>query len=277
MTNRPNPRIKSSFTKHGQPGLFKAVPEKINADHVRAAACHWDKGNGFENFGKAKRYHVWIDAKVGGKPKPYPPKAIVALASHYAGALPLKVEDFAGAKDGRWHQRLKKLGFDVRPIGVLSAAADAEHDVRELRLRKDLSATTRKRLVDARLGQGRFRHDLEGHWESACAVTGIQVRDALRASHIVAWADADDDTRLDPHNGLLLVATFDALFDRGLISFADDGALLVHHNIEPAQAQLLGLADRKLRLRTGLALCALTGERRAYLAKHREKYGFDIA
>jgi putative restriction endonuclease len=29
------------------------------------------------------------------------------------------------------------------------------------------------------------------------------------------------------HNGLLLAAHFDALFDRGLISFADDGSLLL--------------------------------------------------
>jgi hypothetical protein len=263
-------------TKLGRADPIKAVPEDISADHVRAAARHWDKGNGFENFGNAKRYHVWIDARIGAKPKPYPPKANVALAARYADKPPLKVKDFVGAKDGPWHRRLKKLGFDVRPIGVLSAAATAEHDVRELRLRKGLSATTRKQLVDARLGQGRFRRDLEDHWDSACAVTGIQVRDALRASHIVAWADADDDTRLDPHNGLLLVATLDALFDRGHISFANDGALLVHPKVEAAQAQLLGLAGPELRLRS-LGQRSLTDKRRAYLEQHREKYGFPVA
>lgn len=274
MANRPKPRIQSSSTKHGRPSLFKAVPEDINSNHVRAAARYWDKGNGYENFGNAKRYHVWIDAKLGAEPKPYPPKAIVALATKYAGTLPLKAKDFAGAKDGPWHQRLEKLGFAVRPIGVSSAAAEAEYDVRSLRRRKDLSPTTCKRLVDARLGQGKFRRDLEGHWNCACAVTGIRVRDALRASHILAWADADDNERLDPHNGILLVATLDALFDRGRISFADDGVLLVHRTLAKEQAQLLGLADPELQLRTGLGLSSLTDKRREYLARHRKKYGF---
>jgi predicted restriction endonuclease len=48
----------------------------------------------------------------------------------------------------------------------------------------------------------------------------------LRASHIVPWADCDDEQRLDIHNGLLLSALWDGAFDQGLVSFADDGAVL---------------------------------------------------
>jgi putative restriction endonuclease len=38
----------------------------------------------------------------------------------------------------------------------------------------------------------------------------------LRASHIKPWSDCSNRERLDPLNGLLLVAHIDALFDNGL-------------------------------------------------------------
>jgi transposase len=49
----------------------------------------------------------------------------------------------------------------------------------------------------------------------------------LRASHIRPWRDSDNEARLDGENGLLLTPTIDHLFDRGFISFEDDGRLLI--------------------------------------------------
>ncbi|MFB9268081.1 HNH endonuclease [Bradyrhizobium erythrophlei] len=45
----------------------------------------------------------------------------------------------------------------------------------------------------------------------------------LRVSHIVPWSDCTDEQRLNVHSGLLLSALWDAAFDRGLVSFTDDG------------------------------------------------------
>jgi predicted restriction endonuclease len=42
----------------------------------------------------------------------------------------------------------------------------------------------------------------------------------------VPWADRTDAQRLVVLNGLLLSASWDAAFDRGLISVADDGHVL---------------------------------------------------
>ena len=61
------------------------------------------------------------------------------------------------------------------------------------------------------------------YWGGRCPITGITEPALLRASHIVPWADCDDAQRLDVHNGLLLSALWDAAFDTGLVSFADDG------------------------------------------------------
>ena len=48
-----------------------------------------------------------------------------------------------------------------------------------------------------------------------------------RAGHCKPWRDSSDSERLDGENGLLLTPTIDHLFDRGFISFATDGRLLV--------------------------------------------------
>lgn len=94
-------------------GRRKPQPSDISADNVRAAARIWDKGQGFKNFGMAKKFQVWIDPTGDGVLKPYPVKAIVTLAARDAGKRPLRTDEFAGANDGIWHRRLKALGFNV--------------------------------------------------------------------------------------------------------------------------------------------------------------------
>jgi predicted restriction endonuclease len=81
-----------------------------------------------------------------------------------------------------------------------------------------------ERLVVQRIGQDIFRAGLLEYWNAQCPLTGITDTALIRASHIVAWKDcASDAERLDVHNGLLLSALWDAAFDRGLVTFDDDG------------------------------------------------------
>lgn len=98
-------------------------------------------------------------------------------------------------------------------------------------------STEAERLTIQRIGQDIFRARLMDYWQGCCPLTGITEPGLLRASHIVPWAKcADDAQRLDVHNGLLLSALWDAAFDRGLVSFADDGT--------PILAPALGDAAR---------------------------------
>lgn len=78
-----------------------------------------------------------------------------------------------------------------------------------------------------RIGQDIFRDALMTYCGGCCPLTGISEPALLRASHIVPWADCGDEQRLDVHNGLLLSALWDAAFDKGLVSFTDDGRPLV--------------------------------------------------
>jgi predicted restriction endonuclease len=107
--------------------------------------------------------------------------------------------------------------------------------------------TTTKALINARLGQGRFRTDVMRYWGNACAVTGSKVTDAIRASHIKPWRDADVNTeRLDPFNGLPLIASLDALFDKGLITFDEGGKLLISKQLKKSEHVIFGLAGKSL-------------------------------
>ena len=107
-----------------------------------------------------------------------------------------------------------------------------------------------ERLILARLGQGKFRQAVLKRWENACAVTGIKTVESLRASHIKPWRESDNKEKLDPRNGLPLVATLDALFDRNLITFDKDGNMLVSPSLGESEKKLLGvLGLRKLRRR----------------------------
>jgi predicted restriction endonuclease len=123
-----------------------------------------------------------------------------------------------------------------------------------------------ERLVRQRVGQERYRGALLTYWGGACAVTGVTTIEALRASHAKPWAEcADDAERLDVFNGFLLVANLDALFDRFLISFSDEGRLLVGSRLSRSDLQGLGV-------RPDMTLRWLADEHHHYLQWHRERF-----
>jgi predicted restriction endonuclease len=100
------------------------------------------------------------------------------------------------------------------------------------------------------------------YWEGCCPLTGIADPALLRASHIVPWAECSDEQRLDVHNGLLLSALWDAAFDKGLISFTDDGHPLIGPNLSPA-------AQAALNIDAAHPVPSLRDAHRANLADHR--------
>lgn len=79
------------------------------------------------------------------------------------------------------------------------------------------------------------------YWEGKCALTGIEITEILRASHIKPWSESNHQERLDPHNGLLLVAHYDALFDRGFITFTNAGVIQISPRLSSRHQQQLGL------------------------------------
>jgi len=130
---------------------------------------------------------------------------------------------------------------------LLDDAAERKvaHDVQ-------LEDTVRKSVIQARRGQGKFRANVEAV-ESSCRLTGITNRSLLIASHIKPWRACKTATeRLDGMNGLLLTPDADLLFDRGFISFRDDGEVLVSEHIDHDDLYRLGF-QQLVRERFGLA------------------------
>lgn len=124
--------------------------------------------------------------------------------------------------------------------------------------------TEAERLVVQRIGQGLFRSALLDYWQGRCCVTGLEVPELLRASHIKPWAACEsDDERLDVFNGLLLAPHIDALFDGGWISFSDDGRILVSHALPSDALTRLGVDQSSV-------IHTLRSGHLPYLAFHRQ-------
>ena len=102
--------------------------------------------------------------------------------------------------------------------------------------------TETERWVVQRVGQDIFRRGLLEYWNGRCAITGLDVPDLLRASHIKPWADCDTDAeRLDVFNGLLLAPHLDAAFDSGFITIAEDGMVVISDALPTSARSSLGL------------------------------------
>ncbi|WP_189347237.1 HNH endonuclease signature motif containing protein [Mesorhizobium sp. M4A.F.Ca.ET.090.04.2.1] len=125
--------------------------------------------------------------------------------------------------------------------------------------------TTRQAIIQARVGQGQFRKDLLDLWGSKCCATGLDIPDLLVASHIHPWSAASDVEKLDKFNGLLLSPAFDAAFDKGLISLADDGTWINSGNLSPEQLERAGLANLET-----CRVSMLTKDHAKYLRLHRQ-------
>lgn len=105
---------------------------------------------------------------------------------------------------------------------------DVVSDEQEIAIkgRTDIGTTAKEQLVKSRRGQGIFKANVRLN-EKGCRVTGIEDPMHLRASHIKPWRVSNDEEKLNGCNGLLLSPHVDHLFDKGLISFKDDGTLLL--------------------------------------------------
>lgn len=118
--------------------------------------------------------------------------------------------------------------------------------------------------VRRRVGQDLFREALLEFWQGRCAVTGLDAPELLRASHAKPWADATDSERLDVHNGFLLAVHFDALFDRGFLTFDNMGRGVWSPELPDSAFASLGLTTVAPTLRR---VCA---SHQHYLTWHRE-------
>lgn len=125
-------------------------------------------------------------------------------------------------------------------------------------------STEAERLAKQRVGQDIFRASLGDYWSGRCPITGISERALLRASHTKPWAECEtDEERLDVYNGFLLAAHLDAAFDAALMTFDDEGAILLSPRLSEKATLLLKNGEGHIRIAEG---------HKPYLAHHRERF-----
>lgn len=166
------------------------------------------------------------------------PKAHLDLI---APLLPEKYSPLLRNGDGSQACYLARISNELGEL-ILSLARRADHAsvgrvedvaaqfvdaaVEKTILESAMQPTEKEQLVKARQGQGLFRQRVM-EIEKGCRITRVCDERFLVASHIKPWRDSSNEERLDGHNGLMLAPHVDRLFDKGWISFADNGHLLV--------------------------------------------------
>ncbi len=166
--------------------------------------------------------------------------------------------------DNEWHwilrpnviQALKVLNWFGNPSNVLQEAELLEAGF------ESPKGTVRESITQSRIGQDKFREKLIEYWQG-CSVTGCKQIELLRASHIKPWRDSSDVERLDSYNGLLLIPNLDSCFELGLISFTDEGRIIISNRLDRQAARLIGIKQ-------DLKLLRIEQRHRDFLSYHRE-------
>lgn len=221
----------------------------------------WDKDlGGLTNWKCPDEYFVWLKeaitisaSKITGK------KRFIGMFSSYQeldAAQVDKLLSLAGNKT------LIEMVERIRSEHEDYERRKEKEDIEDIKKNNRIGKATRLALIEARLGQGRYRAELLKRWKQKCCVTGCTLLAAIRASHIQPWRQSSLTEKLDSENGLPLIATLDALFDRGLISFASSGKMMVSDQLTSNDRQILGLKGLKI---DG----TLTKKQRYYLGIHR--------
>jgi 5-methylcytosine-specific restriction enzyme A len=163
----------------------------------------------------------------------------------------------------------KRIGAHIPLYPEITVQSPAFSDP-YVRVESDTPGVTeRKGLVTSRVGQGAYRKRIIHRWEYKCAVTGFDKLDVLIASHIVPWAASNDQERLDIHNGILLSPTYDALFDRRLISFENNGRIILSDAIDFNAYKKIGVSGNE-------RIANLSHYNIEYLERHRLNFNHKV-
>lgn len=128
-------------------------------------------------------------------------------------------------------------------LNATTEDSDDHAYVEQIKTDSQIPETERTAIIQSRIGQGIFRKSLFDKYYGRCIITGINQPRLLVASHIKPWAVSSNKERLSVNNGLLLSATYDRLFDSGLITFDRHGKIFLSSLIGAENAKRLGLSQ----------------------------------
>ena len=127
----------------------------------------------------------------------------------------------------------------------------------------NIDGASKKAVVNVRVNQGKFRDFLLKKYKKCC-LCDVESHALLTASHIKPWAESGLKEQLDIHNGFLMCPNHDKLFDKGYITFDDDGKIIISNELTDNDKMCLNI-NSKMRLNV-----ELTDGNKKYLKFHRE-------
>ena len=126
---------------------------------------------------------------------------------------------------------------------------------------KKIEGIEREAIVKQRVNQGVFRDRLLSRYEHCC-MCNVRNKSLLMASHIKPWSESSPEEKIDPDNGFLLCPNHDRLFDKGWITFEDNGKIVISDELEQVDRMFMNVSDNmKISLRK---------ENKKYLEYHRK-------
>ena len=143
---------------------------------------------------------------------------------------------------------------------LLTKKPNQDIEINKVLVNKSLSALQRQTIILSRIGQGKYRKDLIKLW-GTCSISGFSDIRVLTASHIKPWRHCNNIEKIDKFNGLLLLPTYDKLFDLGFISFNDDGTILISQSLIDVNEII---SSNKIKI-------ALKTDNIKYIRYHRER------
>ena len=127
-----------------------------------------------------------------------------------------------------------------------------------------LSIENKQTLMQARVGQGKYRDKLLKEC-AFCPFTMINDKRLLIASHIKPWVNSNNNEKIDLKNGFIFTPTFDKLFDKGFITFNEDKTIKISPWISPENQKRLNIYNGKF-----LPNLPIDRKREEYLKYHRK-------
>lgn len=126
-----------------------------------------------------------------------------------------------------------------------------------------LEGYEREVLAKSRVNQGIFRQNLIS-LDCSCKICGLNIENLLIASHSKEWKNSNKFEKLDVYNGFLLCPNHDSLYDKHLITFDNNGEIIISKSINKDNRRLLGL-DKVIKIK-------ILPEQNIYVKFHRKKF-----
>ena len=139
--------------------------------------------------------------------------------------------------------------------------SEKEDTVKDGLAQLNLQGEEKEAVIHVRVNQSKFR-DLLLRRYGKCCLCNVRNPELLIASHIKPWSESEPKERLDIDNGFLMCPNHDRLFDKGWISFTDEGNIMVSDRLNQVDKVFMNVSDDMK--------IDLIGRNKEYLKYHRE-------